>query len=482
MSPPPKQIKCETAQKAIKTEKKELDRSLSDNLLQTIFQYLPWSSVKSCRLVSRKWKGLVDSPAVLSCAAMNVVHPNTNIEERLESEMIKYVGKVNLKQPYWTVLIGQLIAPYSRYMEKNNAEADLTAVQKTYSDLSPFSVFPHLVVSLTKCDQAVHVTTHLDAKRICDSGSATDLITLIEKITNGEVKVESLYLGNFDVYDDEFDYYEDENGRDICKQYGKEVRGAEYFVKSLVKAVLACKEVMLENHGDPRGCEVGQYQPKVMNDIMRAVAKTETSKLKLRKLEFDFCVDYQLGVANNGGDVEGSCLDPNVFAAAVCKLEEVRFHGIPVDPELEEAMFKTIRDTPIKSLALKSLQIGFVTTKAQILASAATKLVSLDLHMASHKWATSNRHEQCSQAKAILDRIHKAKTLKLENLKIGLYDKIHHGGYKTYYGKRKKWFYPDVKMGEIKAKLKKLEIDDETCARDPDVENSDDEGGNCPMM
>ena len=267
MSPPHKQIKSETAQKAIKTEKRELDSCLSDNLLQTIFQYLPWSSVKSCRLVSRKWKGLVDSPAVLSCAAMNVVHPNTNIEERLESEMIKYVGKVNLKQPYWTVLIGQLIAPYSRYLEKNNAEADLTAVQKTYSDLSPFSVFPHLVVSLTKSDQAVHVTTHLEAKRICDSGSATDLITLIEKITNGEVKVESLYLGNFDVYDDEFDYYEDENGRDICKQYGKEVCGAEYFVKSLVKAVLACKEVMLENHGDPRGCEVGPYQPKVMNRL-----------------------------------------------------------------------------------------------------------------------------------------------------------------------------------------------------------------------
>ena len=143
---------------------------------------------------------------------MNVVHPNTNIEERLESEMIKYVGKVNLKQPYWTVMIGQLIAPYSRYLEKNNAEADLTAVQKTYSDLSPFSVFPHLVVSLTKSDQAVHVTTHLEAKRICDSGSATDLITLIEKITNGEVKVESLYLGDFDVYDDEFDYYKDEIG------------------------------------------------------------------------------------------------------------------------------------------------------------------------------------------------------------------------------------------------------------------------------
>ena len=37
-------------------------------------------------------------------------------------------------------------------------------------------------------------------------------------------------------------------------------------------------------------------------------------------------------------------------------------------------------------------------------------------------------------------------------------------------------------MGEIKAKLKKLEINDETCARDPDAENSDDEGGNCPMM
>ena len=140
-------------------------------------------------------------------------------------------------------------------------------------------------------------------------------------------------------------------------------------------------------------------------------------------------------------------------------------------------MFKAIRDTPTESVVLKSLKISYVTSKAQILASAALKLVDLKLNFASHKYAADNRHEQCSQAKAILDRIHKAKTLRLENLEIGLYDKIHHGGYllPTYYEKRKSWSYPEVKMEEIKAKLKNLKIDDQTNARDEEGSEDDED-------
>ena len=481
MPPPTKQKKLETApkSKSNKSKKGSGPYWLSDKLFQEIFQYLPWSTVKSCRLVSKKWKGLVDHPSVLKCAAMNIIQTE-NIEERLQSEMIKFVGKVNLKQTYCSELIDQ----YAKYLEKNSAKADLPNVQEIHASLSPFQSPPDLVVSLVKAKESVQVSTQLSVKKICRSDGAADMAKLIERLANGEVTVESLDLSEFDVTDDEFDYIDGENGgEDICEQFGKDVTGPDFFIELLAKAVCMCKEVTLENHGDPRGGEVGPYQPKVMNEIMRAVAKTPASKLKLKKLEFNFCTDYELGVANNGGDVEGSNLDPNVFAAAVCKLEEVRFHGIPVDPELEEAMFKSIRDTPIKLLGLKSLQIGFITTKAQILASAALKLVDLEINMACHKYAAENRHEQCTQAKAILDRIHKAKTLRLEKLKIGLYDKIFHGNYKTYYYKRKKWSYPQAKMEEIKAKLKKLKIIDETNARDEDEEGSEgDEDNNCTLQ
>ena len=87
------------------------------------------------------------------------------------------------------------------------------------------------------------------------------------------------------------------------------------------------------------------------------------------------------------------------------------------------------------------------------------------------KYASQNRCDQCIQARTILDRVHKAKTLRLENLKIGLYDRIYHGTWKTEYYPRAKWSYPQIKMEEIKAKLKKLEIDDHT----NDI-NEDEEG------
>ena len=470
MPPPAKLKKSETAPKTIKSKKKgTVPMWLPDELFQEIFRYLPWSSLKSCRLVSRKWKGLVDHPSVLKCAAMNVIQQE-NIEERLQCELIKFVGKVNLKQPCNSVLIDE----YAIYLKENSIKADLTKVHEISNSLCPyFKSLPDLVVSLVKSKNSTHVSTHLEVKDLGSGESAAGMAKMIERMSNGEVTVESLDLYDFDVTEDEFDYIRGENGaRDICEQFGKNVSGPEYFIGLLVKAVCMCKEVTLTNHGDPSGA----YQPMVMNEILRAVAETPLSKLKLKKLEFNFWVDYELGVASNGGyGSYGECLDANVFAAAVCKLEEVRFLGIPVDPELEEAMFKAIRDTPTESVVLKSLKISYVTTKAQILASAALKLVDLKLNFASHKYAVDNRHEQCSQAKAILDRIHKAKTLRLENLEIGLYDKIYHGEYKTYYERRKSWSYPEFKMEEIKAKLKNLKIDDQTNARDEEGSEDDED-------
>ena len=358
-------------------------------------------------------------------------------------------------------------------MKENSIKADLTKVQEISNSLCPyFKSLPDLVVSLVKSKNSTHVSTHLEVKDLGSGDSAAGMAKIIERMSNGEVTVESLDLYDFDVTEDEFDYIRGENGaRDICEQFGKNVSGPEYFIGLLVKAVCMCKEVTLTNHGDPSGA----YQPMVMNEILRAVAETPLSKLKLKKLEFNFWVDYELGVASNGGyGSYGDCLNPNVFAAAVCKLEEVRFLGIPVDPELEEAMFKAIRDTPTESVVLKSLKISYVTTKAQILASAALKLVDLKLNFASHEYATGNIYEQCSQAKAILDRIHKAKNLRLENLEIGLYDKIYYWGCKTY-GKRKSWSYPQVKIEEIKAKLKNLKIDDQTTRDGEDSEDDEED-------
>ena len=151
-------------------------------------------------------------------------------------------------------------------------------------------------------------------------------------------------------------------------------------------------------------------------------------------------------------------------------------------------MFKVISDTPIESAVLKTLQIDCVTTEAQILASAALKLVDLEIKMSMQKYSSGNSHDQCSQATAILDRVHKSKTLRLENLKISLYDKIYHGSWKTEYYPRTKWSYPQVKKEEIKAKLKKLEIDDHTTDdRDENEERfySDSDGdddNNCAMQ
>ena len=168
MPPPAKQKKSESAPKTIKRKKKAKEPFwLPDELFQEVFWYLPWSSLKSCRLVSRKWKSLVDHSSVLKCAEMNIVQ-NNNIEERLQSEMFKRVGKVNLKQSYNLELIDE----YAIYLKENSTTADLTNIQEIYASLSllqaPGSRIdpPTLVVSLIKSKNSTHVSTHLEVKNL----------------------------------------------------------------------------------------------------------------------------------------------------------------------------------------------------------------------------------------------------------------------------------------------------------------------------
>ena len=257
MPPPSKKKKSETAPKTIKSKKKGKEPMwLPDELIQEVFRYLPWSSLKYCRLVSRKWKGLVDHPSVLKCAAMNVIQQE-NIEERLQCELIKFVGKVNLKQPCNLVLIDE----YAIYLKENSIKADLTKVQEISNSLCPyFKSLPDLVVSLVKSKNSTHVSTHLEVKDLGSGESAAGMAKIIERMSNGEVTVESLDLYDFDVTEDEFDYIRGENGaRDICEQFGKNVSGPEYFIGLLVKAVCMCREVTLTK---PRGRAGHHLRPR----------------------------------------------------------------------------------------------------------------------------------------------------------------------------------------------------------------------------
>ena len=126
---------------------------------------------------------------------------------------------------------------------------------------------------------------------------------------------------------------------------------------------------------------------------------------------------------------------------------------------LNLAMFLKIQDTPIGQQTLKSLQIDYVTTKPKILASAAVKLTNLILHMGDYKRFCPSHYDQCAQAKAILDKIHKVSQLQLKTLEVRLCEDFY---------KRSKWSYPKKKMEMIEAKMEKVEIYDGTQYWDPD--------------
>ena len=181
---------------------------LPDELFQMIFKHLPWSSIKSCRLVSTKWKALVDCPGVLSCAAMNVIYPD--MEKRLRSNMSKFVGKVNLKQLYNPKVRNILFKKFSDFLDENVTEAEvylsrLAEVTKIHKDLL-ISDSPYLVASLVRSRPENSVTVHIEVKKISVSGTVANMMKLIKyynnttttkyyyKILNDELKVETLHV------------------------------------------------------------------------------------------------------------------------------------------------------------------------------------------------------------------------------------------------------------------------------------------------
>ena len=466
---PPKKQKTSSAGIVQGTKKKGGSYWLPDELFQAIFNYLPWSSVKCCRLVSRKWKCLVDSPEVLNCAALNIVHPETDIEERFGSQMIDKVGKVNLKQAINSDKDG-LVEQFSSFLNKNGAKAKLAEMKMKmdFTSFLPLSTSPYLVLSLGReqTTSSFHVSSiHLDAKKISVKGSVVGKMVLIEGILDKKVRTESLVWDNFDLIDYDYDEH-GENGESVdWQEHREEADGPEFFIKPLVKAVLMCKEITLCNINQVRMGAAGPWFPKIMNNIFTAIANNPNPILK--KLVLNLDPDCEIGAGSHLYlNKEG--LDPNIFAEAICKLEYVSFGNVAVQPDLEEAMFKKMKSTPIKVLTMKSLQISYVTTKPQILAYVAPKLVNLHLHMGDWKMYCSSDYDQCAQAKAILDRIHSAKRFQLETLEIDLHERY----------PRSKWCYPATKMEEIKAKIKKIEISDGTLSWNPEEE----EENNCTLQ
>ena len=433
---------------------------LPDELFQMIFKYLPWSSIKSCRLVSTKWKALVDCPGVLSCAAMNVIYPD--MEKRLRSNMSKFVGKVNLKQLCDPKVSNTLFKKFSDFLDENVTEAEgylsrLAEVTKIHKDL-PIVDFPYLVASLVRTRPKPCVSVYIEIKKISVSGTVANMMKLINGILNDELKVETLCWDDFDLVN--IDDGDDVTFPDIdWKQYGEEVEGPEFFMEPLAKAVCKCKEVVLMNSDGVGYSTVGPWQPKIINAIFTALTTESKFNVSLRKLSLNFSPDYEIGSGNVHADSGAPGLEANVFAEAVCKLEEVNFCSMAICPTLEEALFQKIHDTPTDQQTLKSLQISYVTTKPKILAFAAVKLTNLELYMGDYKRFCPSHYDQCAQAKAILDKIHKVSQLQLRTLEVRLCEDFY---------KRSKWSYPKKKMEMIEAKMEKVEIYDGTQYWDPD--------------
>ena len=144
---------------------------LPDEIQQLIFKYLPLSSIKRCRLVSRRWRSLVDSPSVLRCAKMEIVYdednPIMNIVKRLSCDLTKYVGEVILKHDIKEDT-RKLVEPFSSYLGLLGIEVDLSEVKSVFN--SDFfwnsSILPILVIRHTKSRQENPVSMCLDIRRI----------------------------------------------------------------------------------------------------------------------------------------------------------------------------------------------------------------------------------------------------------------------------------------------------------------------------
>ena len=146
---------------------------LPDEIQQLIFKYLPLSSIKRCRLVSRRWRSLVDSPSVLRCAKMEIVYNEDdaimNIENRLSCDLIKCVGEVILKHD---IKEDKLVAPFYSFLGKFGIEVDLSDVKSLFksdffwNSLGPMVGPPILVIRCTKSKQDKPVSMCLDIWRL----------------------------------------------------------------------------------------------------------------------------------------------------------------------------------------------------------------------------------------------------------------------------------------------------------------------------
>ena len=348
-----------------------------------------------------------------------------------------------------------------------------------YNYLLRTSDSSYLVASLVRTRQEPSsVTVHIETKKITVSGSVANMMKLINGILNDELKVETLCWDDFDLVD--IIHGDNVTSPNIdWKKYGDEVDGPEFFMELLAKAVCKCKEVDIAHITEPWDSPaMGPWQPKTINAIFTAIAIEQEFRVKLRKLTLNFSQKYD-GNGSMDYEIGNYELDANVFAEAVSKLEEVNFCDKAIDPTLEEAMFRKIQNTPKDQQILKSLQVRYVTTKPEILASAAVKLTNLQLQMAhSHHrhgrlgretWQmfSPSQYDQVAQTKAILEKIYSAKDLQLRTLDISLskrwytsfdcwcpYPGLPAGCFCT----ARSCPYPKKKMEVVAAKLEKVEI------------------------
>ena len=143
---------------------------LPDEIFQLIFKYLPLKSIKRCRLVSRKWKSLIDSPSVLRCAKVTIDplwsipirhRQYAQISKILGSDMIRHVGKVVLRHyPKHTM---ELIEPFKIYLQTKDVEIDMAEVKKIVDEVG--TLHHVLVISLLKTKHGTSVSKHVTYRK-----------------------------------------------------------------------------------------------------------------------------------------------------------------------------------------------------------------------------------------------------------------------------------------------------------------------------
>ena len=144
---------------------------LPDEIFQLIFKYLPLKSIKRCRLVSRKWKSLIDSPSVLRCAKVTIDplcwcipirrRQLADVSKILSSDLIRHVGKVVLRHyPNHTM---ELVEPFKIYLQTKDVEIDMAEVKKIVDQVGTLDHC--LVISLLKTKHGTSVIKHVTYRK-----------------------------------------------------------------------------------------------------------------------------------------------------------------------------------------------------------------------------------------------------------------------------------------------------------------------------